>query len=103
MDDRQRREVENLEEALSMASFALLPATGCESVPCLGPHIALLDSYKRLDALCSQNPTPLRICSLQRVARSLFSRAPGVYRGDQAMKSLALIKDKEQAKILKSY
>ena len=40
---------------------------------------------------------------LQRVARSLFSRAPGVYRGDQAMKSLALIKDKEQAKILKSY
>jgi hypothetical protein len=71
VDDRQRKEVEEVEEALSMASFALLPATGCESVPCLGPHIALLDSYKRLDALCSQNPTALRICSLtQRVARS---------------------------------
>jgi len=71
VDNRQRREVEKVEEALSMASFALLPATGYESVPCLGPHIALLDSYKRLDALCSQNPTALRICSLtQRVARS---------------------------------
>ena len=104
VDDRQRKEVEEVEEALSMASFALLPAIGYESVPCLGlRYIALLDSYKRLDALCTQNPTPLRICSLQRVARSLFSRAPGVYRGDQAMKSLALIKDKEQAKILKSY
>lgn len=104
VDDRQRKEVEEVEEALSMASFALLPAMGYESVPCLGlRYIALLDSYKRLDALCTQNPTPLRICSLQRVARSLFSRAPGVYRGDQAMKSLALIKDKEQAKILKSY
>ena len=104
VDDRQRKEVEEVEEALSMASFALLPAIGYESVPCLGlRYIALLDSYKRLDALCTQNPTPLRICSLQRVARSLFSRAPGVYRGDQSMKSLALIKDKEQAKILKSY
>ena len=104
VDDRQRKEVEEVEEALSMASFALLPAMGYESVPCLGlRYIALLDSYKRLDALCTQNPTPLRICSLQRVARSLFSRAPGVYRGDQAMKSLALIKDKEQAKSLKSY
>ena len=104
VDDRQRKEVEEVEEALSMASFALLPAIGYESVPCLGlRYIALLDSYKRLDALCTQNPTPLRICSLQRLARSLFSHAPGVYRGDQAMKSLALIKDKEQAKILKSY
>ena len=104
VDDRQRKEVEEVEEALSMASFALLPAIGYESVPCLGlRYIALLDSYKRLDGLCTQNPTPLRICSLQRVARSLFSRAPGVYRGDQSMKSLALIKDKEQAKILKSY
>jgi hypothetical protein len=104
VDDRQRKEVEEVEEALSMASFALLPAIGYESVPCLGlRYIALLDSYKRLDALCTQNPTPLRICSLQRLARSLFSRDPGVYRGDQTMKSLALIEDKEQAKILKSY
>ena len=104
VDDRQRKEVEEVEEALSMASFALLPAMGYESVPCLGlRYIALLDSYKRLDALCTQNPTPLRICSLQRLARALFSRAPGVYRGDQTMKSLALIEDKEQAKILKSY
>jgi hypothetical protein len=73
-----------------MASFELLPPTGYESVPCL--QIALLDSYKHLDALSTQNPTPLRICSLQRVARSLFSRAPGVYGGDQAFKSLALVR-----------
>jgi hypothetical protein len=99
--DRQRREVQEVEEALSLASFALLPAMGYERVPYLGlRYMALLDSYQRLDALCAQNPTPLRICSLQRVARSLFSRAPGVYRGDQAMKSLALIKDKELAKNL---
>jgi hypothetical protein len=102
VDDRQRRELEEVEEAVSTASFALLPGTpmGHENVPSLGlRYVALLDSYKQLDALCTQHPTPLRICSLQRVARGLYSRV-GLVAGElqQMRNALMLVHAKEKAK-----